>query len=173
MSLVAVATVFRAESTMFTVAPDIPKPVESTTKQVMGSGVILVRRLSIGLCTSLKSTVTGLNAKATIVHDVAMCLPLCACACFLKAVRTLMAVWMLLALMAACASESLLVSAFATPALSMQPAFRKSPITLMMLEASVIGAKLTIASSVLTPLVPPPMVQQSVVNAYVISAQSF
>src|SRR5260370_4005027 len=99
-----------------------------------GSGVRLTRRLSIRPCTSSKSTVTGLNATPPIVQDVAMCLPACALIWFLSAVKVLMAVWMLPAPMAACAAASLLVSALAMPALSMQPPATRAPIRLVMLD---------------------------------------
>src|SRR5260370_17524510 len=110
----------------------------------MGSGVMLTRRLSIRPCTSSKSTVTGLNAAPAMVQEVAMCLPACALIWFLSAVNVLIAVWILPALAADCAAESLLVSALPMPALSMQPALSRSPITLVILPA----VEVTVTSAV-------------------------
>src|SRR5260370_8249923 len=118
---------------------------------MMGSGVRLTRRLSIRPCTSSKRTVTGLNATPAIVQEFAMCLPACALVWFLSAVKVLIAVC---ALLADCAAESLLVNALAMPPLSMQPALRRLPTTLVMLAPSAFTVTLTVVECVKDPEVP-------------------
>src|SRR6476646_3072171 len=92
----------------------------------MGSAIVLTLRLSISAWMSSKSAIAGLIHTPPIVLEVAMCLPACALIWFSSEVKVLIAVWMLPLLIAAWAADSLLVSALATPALSMAPADRNS-----------------------------------------------
>jgi len=150
----AVATVFPFVSMILIAAPDIPVPLESTTKPIIGFGTVLTRRLSMRLWASLMSRFAGWKVTPAIAQDARICLPFWACTSYSKAFRILIAVFGCPLLKEDWAEDSLLVSALATSELSIQPTARSCPTTFEMLVASANTVTLTDVECVNAPTVP-------------------